>query len=86
MFHLFVPNPEAVPGEQEEELLGTTQRVVQDFGGLLTDISGSIENDGEITAPEADRIRGAWEQLKRHAECFVVACERGMYTRKTRTP
>lgn len=75
----FVPNPCVTPGAEEEQLLGTTQRVVQDFGELLSDISRSIENDGLITADEADTIRQAWEKLKSQAECFVVACERGMY-------
>ena len=31
---------------------------------------------------EADRIRQCWEALKTEAECFVVACERGMYGKK----
>ena len=62
-------------------MLGTTQRVVEDFGELLTDISRSIENDGLITRPEAEKIRQAWEKLKSHAERFVVACERGMYSK-----
>ena len=75
----FVPNPDVHPGEQEEQMLGSTQRVVQDFGGLLTDISRSIKNDGRITPDEADTIRQSWERLKSQAECFVVACERGMY-------
>lgn len=75
----FVPNPQHEPSATEEQLLGTTQHVVQDFGGLLTDISRSIENDGVITKGEAETIRQAWERLKSHAECFVVACERGMY-------
>jgi hypothetical protein len=81
----FVRNP-AAPGKgsQEEELLGSTQRVVQEFGELLTTISRSIENDGCITPLEADSIREAWEKLKCHAEAFVVACERGKYT--TRRP
>ena len=79
----FVPNPLVEPGEREEQMLATTQRVVQDFGELLSDISRSIENDGQITPDEADHIRQSWEKLKSQAECFVVACERGMY-RETR--
>ncbi|MGD8453768.1 MAG: hypothetical protein PVJ57_18295 [Phycisphaerae bacterium] len=75
----FVPHPEVEPGDAEEQLLGSTQRVVQDFGDLLTNISTSIENDGQITPDEADRIRQSWERLKSQGESFVVACERGMY-------
>jgi hypothetical protein len=80
----FVANPHLLPGPKAEQLLGTTQLVVQDFGELLSDISGSIENDGVITAPEAETIRQGWEKLKLHAECFVVACERGMYAQPKR--
>jgi hypothetical protein len=75
----FVKNPQVTPGETEELLLGTTQRVVEDFGDLLVAVSRSIEDDGQISRVEADHIRRAWETLKTKAECFVVACERGMY-------
>lgn len=81
----YVPNacpPASV--DRGEQLLGTTQRVVQDFGQLLTDISRSIENDGLITPGEADTIRQAWETLKSHAECFVTSCERGNYSQPRR--
>lgn len=78
----FVRNPAAVPGEAEELLLSTTQRVVEEFGDLLATVSRSIEDDGSISAREADRIRQAWEALKTQAERFVVACERGMYRRR----
>ncbi len=80
----FVPNPRVRLGDTEEQLLGTTQRVVENFGHLLSDISRSIENDGVITEPEAETIRRSWETLKRHGESFVVACERGLYQRGRR--
>jgi hypothetical protein len=75
----FVQNPDVLPGATEEQLLSTTQRMVMDFGELLSALSSSIEDDGQISGREADRIREAWETLKNQAECFVVACERGMY-------
>jgi hypothetical protein len=75
----FVPNPSIAVRDREEELLGTTQRMVQDFGELLSDISRSIENDGVITPSEAATIRQSWERLKMQAELFVTACERGAY-------
>ena len=53
--------------------------MVEEFGELLANVSRSIENDGQITADEADSIRQSWELLKTQAECFVIACERGMY-------
>ena len=75
----YVKNPTVKPGAAEENLLTVTQRMVIDFGDLLAAISRSIENDGQITADEADHIRRAWESLKTKAECLVVACEQGMY-------
>jgi hypothetical protein len=75
----YVENPHVTPGETEEQLLTTTQRMVTDFGELLATLSRSIEDDGQISAAEADRIRQAWEMLKTTAECFVVASEQGMY-------
>lgn len=80
----FVHNPRVDPREHEENLLSATQRFVQDFGALLSEISTSIENDGEILPGEADRIRQSWERLKSQAEAFVVGCEQGMYTRAGR--
>lgn len=75
----FVDNPRVEPSAREGQLLTTTQRVVQDFGQLLTDISHGIEDDGMISAEEAEQIRQSWERLKTQAECFVVACEQGLY-------
>ncbi len=75
----FVQNPAVEPGEEEGNMLATTQRVVVDFSDMLTAISRSIENDGQITSDEADHIRQAWEKLKGKAESFVRACEQGMY-------
>ncbi len=76
----YVSNPQVTPGEHEEQLLNTTQRMVEDFGNLLSSISGSIEDDGLINGSEPDVIRQSWERLKSQAECFVVACEQGLYS------
>lgn len=78
----FTPNPQLPPRTHEEQLLGTTQRFVHDFGELLSDICRSIENDGLICADEARTIRQSWERLKMQAESFVVACERGVYSQR----
>jgi hypothetical protein len=75
----FVANPKVEPGEAEENLLGTTQRMVEKFGHLLSNVSRSVENDGQISHEEAQIIRQTWESLKTTAECFVAACEKGMY-------
>lgn len=75
----FVQNPVADTEDREGQLLNTTQRVVQDFSQMLTDISQGIEDDGYISPAEAEQIRQSWEALKTQAEQFVVACERGTF-------
>ncbi|MBL8879132.1 MAG: hypothetical protein JNG88_08435 [Phycisphaerales bacterium] len=78
----YVANPHVQPREQGEQLLAATQRMVQDFGDLLREVSRSAENDGTISHDEAIRIRQSWETLKGQAESFVVACERGQYRQR----
>ncbi len=55
-------------------VLGQTQQLVREFSDLLDVIAKSM-SDGRVDAAEARRIRGEWEELKRHAEGFVRACE-----------
>lgn len=78
----YVRNPHVEPAKAEERFINSTQRVVEDFGSLLTALSRSIQNDGQITLDEAEHIRREWERLKSQAECFVVACEKGMFIHK----
>lgn len=75
----FVPNPGEPPASVSTELLVNTQRLVKEFSQLLLTVTKSIEDDGEIEAIEADRIRDAWELFKQTVEAFAVACERGLY-------
>lgn len=76
----FVPNPTEAPNDHRTELLVDTQRLVREFSQLLLAVTRSIEDDGVIHAPEAERIRAAWELLKRTVEEFTVTCERGLYS------
>lgn len=75
----FVSNPTPPGGDIQTRLLMTTQRLVLEFSHLLTTVTGSIENDGQVDPAEADGIRRAWEKLKGSAEAFTVACEQGTY-------
>lgn len=77
----FVQNPEIEEGSRDEQLLDSTQQFVEEFGDLLSTVSRSIQNDGRITDDEADLIRQRWEELKSSAERFVVACERGVFSK-----
>ena len=75
----FVHNPRAHDGDNETELLRQTQVLVKEFSELLSTVTRSIEDDGQIEDQEADLIRREWETLKTTAESFVVACETGCY-------
>ncbi len=75
----FVHNPRAHGGDNETELLRQTQVLVKEFSELLSTVTRSIEDDGQIEDKEADLIRGKWQTLKTTAESFVVACETGCY-------
>ena len=75
----FVRNPRAHGGDNETELLRRTQALVKEFSGLLSTVTSSIEDDGQIEDQEADLIRRKWETLKITAESFVVAGETGCY-------
>ena len=78
----YVTNPNDPPEDVATELLVNTQCLVKEFSQLLTTVTKSIEDDGEIEPAEADRIRLAWELLKGTAEAFTVACERGKFHSK----
>lgn len=75
----FVHNPPARHADGETELLRQTQSLVKEFSELLSTVTRSIEDDGQIEDSEADLIRGKWETLKTTSESFVVACETGCY-------
>jgi hypothetical protein len=65
--------------EEVDALLPVTQKILREFSELLEAISMST-NDGQVTAVEAERIRKEWEDLKRIAEQFVIACENKQYS------
>lgn len=81
----FVESPHFGAERQTAGLLASTQRVVEEFSNVLSTISHSIENDGQITPDESERIRQSWEQLKSCGESFVVACESGLYVGRAST-
>ena len=74
----FVENP---PPKQKSDgpLLPVTQRILREFSELLEAVAKSLENDGQVDAKEAEKIRREWEDLKGVAEGFVLACEKGRY-------
>lgn len=74
----FVKNTIQEPATPSSSLLGVTQDILGEFSGLLEAISKSTK-DGKITRSESEMIRKEWEDLKRVAEGFVLACESGVY-------
>lgn len=75
----FVRNPAPPTPDISKELLVNTQRLVKEFSDLLLTVTRSIEDDGRIEPPEADRIRHEWEGFKSIVETFAVACEQGTF-------
>ena len=75
----FVSNPRTPPVDVNTELLRETRDVVDEFADLLSTVTDSIQNDSQIDAAEADRVRQAWEKLKSTGEQLTVSCERGLY-------
>lgn len=76
----FVENP-ARGATQDTPFLQATQQMLSEFSEMLQAVSESYGNDSSIDSGESERIRREWEELKTLAEAFVVACERGGYSR-----
>jgi hypothetical protein len=70
----FVANPDPKKLADPLAVLAQTQKMVREFSDLLDVIAQSM-GDGKVDPAEARRIRTEWEELKRHAEGFVRACE-----------
>lgn len=62
--------------EQGFEVLPATNKIVSQFGGLLTQISQAAL-DQSITPDVAESIRQQWDKLKCYGEGFVRCCEEG---------
>jgi hypothetical protein len=78
----YCPNPAGKAGAESPAVLKSIQVMLKEFSDVLDVIAGSYQNDGNIDAGEAQRIRREWEHLKASAESFVVACEKGAYRKK----
>ena len=82
----FVSNP--VPElrkSRNESIFNETHGMVREFSELLDAVTESVEDDAQVNAEEADRIRQRWEDLKACVERFVISCERGHYRLKAKS-
>ncbi len=80
----FIRNPKTV-NPHPEFLIPATNEIIQEFADLLAVIAGAVA-DNQITSPEADDIRGRWEELKSVTEGFVQCCEQGNFRALKRNP
>lgn len=75
----FVPDPSELPADLARDLILNTQRMVREFSQFLLTVTKSIEDDGQIEAAEAERIRDRWQLFKSTVEAFTLACESGQF-------
>src|SRR3954468_11780327 len=82
----FVSNPvPEIRKSRDESIFNETRGMVREFSELLDAVTESVEDDSQVNADEADRIRQQWEDLKACVERFVISCERGHYRIKAKT-
>src|SRR3954469_6839270 len=82
----FVSNPvPEIRKSRDEAIFTETRGMVREFSELLDAVTESVEDDSQVDAEEADRIRQRWEDLKACVERFVISCERGHYRLKAKT-
>jgi len=74
----FIHNP-ATTHSHPDYLIPATNQIVQEFADLLAVVAAAA-GDNEISAAEAKKIRGRWEQLKTVTETFVHCCEAGNFS------
>ena len=72
----YVDNPRTDDSAKAEEMVLVTNELVHQFAELLNEITQAAL-DNTITPDESDRIRHAWDELKRFTERFVKCCEEG---------
>ena len=74
----YIQNPKVE--RSDAKLIPVTNDIVQEFADMLATIAQSA-SDNTITPEEAKRIRHRWEELKSVTEGFVVAAEKGCYSK-----
>jgi hypothetical protein len=76
----FCENPKEHKSDKMDlGVLRNTQAMIKEFSDMLGEISSALSDDKSIDGNEAKKIRREWEDLKRKAEAFVSACERGKF-------
>jgi hypothetical protein len=60
------------------ELFRASQALIKDFSLLITELVDATE-DQNVSPPESVVLREKWNSLRKRAEGFVRACEKGTY-------
>jgi hypothetical protein len=63
------------------ELFRASNSLIKDFSLLINDLINACENQ-QISPADSVSIREKWNSLRKRAECFVRACEKGTYESK----
>jgi transcriptional regulator with XRE-family HTH domain len=74
----YTKSPDAVDNSESNSVATATNRIVQDFAGMLSAIATAAMDDA-IDSRETDDIRNRWENLKSETETFVCCCENGNF-------
>ncbi|QTN31084.1 helix-turn-helix transcriptional regulator [Akkermansiaceae bacterium] len=74
----YTRSPNAMVDGETDSVAVATNRIVQDFAGMLSSIATAAMDD-RIDANETAEIRGRWENLKSVTETFVCCCEHGNF-------
>lgn len=74
----YTKSPDTVATEDSHSVAASTNRIVQDFAGLLSSIATAAMDDA-IDSKESGAIRSRWEHLKSVTETFVCCCEHGNF-------
>lgn len=60
-------------------LANASNSLVREFSLLIAEVVGAVE-DHRVTGAEARELRARWDALRKRAEGFIRACERGDYS------
>ncbi len=74
----FVKNVTAAPTNVAMELLPAVGRLTEGVAEFEKCVA-QVEMHGEASNMHSKNLRAAWEVLKSAGECFVAACERGVF-------
>ena len=67
------------PFPRPPELARAANSLVREFGLVIAEVVSAVE-DHRVSGTEAQELRGRWDALRKRAEGFIRACERGDFS------